>query len=59
MSNLIKSNGRKILMGRKEEREVKIFPLEVIRVEKVDSLDAFKAKMMDFRALRPAVLANG
>ena len=46
-------------MGRKEEREVKIFPLEVIRVEKVDSLDAFKAKMMDFRALRPAVLANG
>ena len=59
MSTLMQNQAANVLPHEEKGIEVRRIPLEGIRVEKVTSLDAFKAKLIDFRALRPAVMVDG
>jgi hypothetical protein len=59
MSAILQNDTTNVLHIQQDPRAVRKMPVGAFKVEKVTSLDALKSKMIDFRALRPAVLSNG
>jgi hypothetical protein len=59
MSSITENKTINALSGETIHRDARMILINSFKIEKVTSLDAFKSKMINFHALKPAVLKNG